>query len=101
MRKSLLFAALIAALALLLCGGTLANTQEEEAVAQTSGDVGQFKASAARRASLNDPIVKPYHDDPHHTPDQMRPDRTRPPAQLLGQHWSSVRSLHRHGGRTL
>jgi hypothetical protein len=65
MRKSLLFAALIAALALLLCGGTLANTQEEEAVAQTSGDVGQFKGQCRTAGtSLNDPIVKPYHDDP-------------------------------------
>jgi ABC-type glycerol-3-phosphate transport system substrate-binding protein len=44
MRKSLLFAALIAALAVVVfCGGTLANPQEDAAVAQTSGDVGQFK----------------------------------------------------------
>ena len=43
MRKSLLFAALIAALAVLVSGGTLANPQEEEEdVAQTSGGVGQF-----------------------------------------------------------
>src|SRR5215217_3895951 len=66
MRKSLLYAALIAALALLVvCGGTLANPQEEEAVAQTSGSVGQFKGQCrSAGTSLNDPIVKPYYDDP-------------------------------------
>jgi hypothetical protein len=65
MRKSLLFAALIAALAVLVCGGTLANPQEEEAVAQTSGGVGQFKGQCRTAGtSLNDPIVKPYDDDP-------------------------------------
>jgi hypothetical protein len=68
MRKSLLYAALIAALAVFVfCGGTLANPQEEEeeAVAQTSGDVGQFKGQCRTAGtSLNDPIVKPYYDDP-------------------------------------
>jgi hypothetical protein len=65
MRKSLLYAALIAALAVLVCGGTLANPQEE-AVAQTSGSVGQFKGQCRTAGtSLNDPIVKPYYDDPN------------------------------------
>src|SRR5215211_5683413 len=65
MRKSLLFAALIAALAVLvLCGGALANPKEE-AGAQTSGDAGQFKGQCrSAGTSLNDPIVKPYYDDP-------------------------------------
>jgi hypothetical protein len=64
MRKSLQYAALIAALAVLACWGTLANPQEE-AVAQTSGSVGQFKGQCnAAGTSLNDPIVKPYYDDP-------------------------------------
>jgi hypothetical protein len=66
MRKSLLFAALIAALAVVVfCGGTLANPQEEEALAQTSGGVGQFKGQCRPAGTtLNDPIVKPYYDDP-------------------------------------
>jgi hypothetical protein len=65
MRKSLLYAALIAALAVIVCGATLANPQEEEAVAQTSGGVGQFKGKCRTAGtSLNDPIVKPYSDDP-------------------------------------
>jgi hypothetical protein len=64
MRKSLLYAALIAALAVLVCGGTLANPQEE-AVAQTSGGKGQFKGQCRPAGTtLNDPIVKPYYDDP-------------------------------------
>src|SRR5215213_6059431 len=64
MRKSLLYAALIAALVALVCGGTLAHPQEE-AVAQTSGGVGQFKGQCrSAGTSLNDPIVKPYYDDP-------------------------------------
>jgi hypothetical protein len=64
MRKSLLYAALIAALAVFVCGGTLANPQEE-AVAQTSGGVGQFKGQCLTAGTtLNDPIVKPYYDDP-------------------------------------
>jgi hypothetical protein len=64
MRKSLLYAALIAALAVLVCGGMLANPQEE-AGAQTSGGVGQFKGQCRTAGtSLNDPIVKPYYDDP-------------------------------------
>src|SRR5215203_5188500 len=57
MRKSLLYAALIAALAVLVCGGTLANPQEE-AVAQTSGGVGQFKGQCRTASTtFNDPIV--------------------------------------------
>ena len=64
MRKSLLYAALIAALAVLVSGGTLANLQEE-AVAQTSGGKGQFKGQCRPAGTtLNDPIVKPYYDDP-------------------------------------
>jgi hypothetical protein len=66
MRKSLLYTVLIAALAVLVCGGTLANPQEEEDVAQTSGGVGQFKGQCRTAGtSLNDPIVKPYYDDPN------------------------------------
>jgi hypothetical protein len=65
MRKSLLYAVLIAALAIFVCGGTLANPQEEEAGAQTSGGLGQFKGQCRPAGtSLNDPIVKPYYDDP-------------------------------------
>jgi len=64
MRKSLLYAAPMAALAVLVCGGTLADPQEE-ALAQTSGGVGQFKGKCRPAGtSLNDPIVKPYYDDP-------------------------------------
>src|SRR5215217_1907231 len=65
MRKSLLYTALIAALAVLFSsGGTLANPQEE-ALAQTSGVVAQFKGHCRPAGtSLNDPIVKPYYDDP-------------------------------------
>ncbi len=64
MRKSLLYTVLIAALAVLVCGGMLANLQEED-VAQTSGGVGQFKGQCRTAGtSLNDPIVKPYYDDP-------------------------------------
>src|SRR5215204_5824672 len=64
MRKSLLYAAPMAALAVLVCGGTLADPQEE-AVAQTSGGVGQFKGKCRPAGtSLNDPKVKPYYDDP-------------------------------------
>src|SRR5215203_6161704 len=74
MRKSLLFAALIAALVALVCGGTLANPQEEEAVAQTSGGVGQFKGQCRTAGtSLNDPIVKPYYDDPATTQTEYAP----------------------------
>jgi hypothetical protein len=67
MRKSLLYTVLIAALAVLVfSGGTLANPQEEEDVAQTSGGVGQFKGQCRTAGtSLNDPIVKPYYDDPN------------------------------------
>ena len=44
MKKSLLYAALIATLAiLLLCGGTLLHPHKEAALAATSGGVGQFK----------------------------------------------------------
>jgi hypothetical protein len=65
MRKTLLYAAVIAALAVLVCGGMLANPQEE-AGAQTSGSVGQFKGQCnPAGTSLNDPIVKPYYDDPN------------------------------------
>ena len=64
MRKSLLYAAPMAALAVLVCGGTLADPQEE-ALAQTSGGVGQFKGKCRPAGtSLNDPKVKPYYDDP-------------------------------------
>jgi hypothetical protein len=57
MRKSLLYAALIAALAVLVCGGTLINPQDE-AVAQTSGSVGQFKGQCnAAGTSLSKPIA--------------------------------------------
>jgi hypothetical protein len=75
MRKSLLFAALIAALAVLVSGGTLANPQEEEEdVAQTSGGVGQFKGQCRTAGtSLNDPIVKPYYDDPATTQTEYTP----------------------------
>jgi Domain of unknown function (DUF1996) len=74
MRKSLLYAALIAALAVLVCGGTPANPQEEEAVAQTSGGVGQFKGQCRTAGtSLNDPIVKPYYDDPATTQMEYAP----------------------------
>ena len=65
MRKSLLYAVLIAALAVLVCGGMLAHPREKEAVAQTSGGVGQFRGQCRTAGtSLNDPIVKPYYDDP-------------------------------------
>jgi len=63
-RKSLLYAALIAALAIVISGGTLARPQEG-AVAQASGGKGQFKGQCRTAGtSLNDPIVKPYYDDP-------------------------------------
>lgn len=65
MRKSLLYAVLIAALAVLVCGGMLAHPREKEAVAQTSGGVGQFRGQCRTAGtSLNDPIVKPYYDEP-------------------------------------
>ncbi len=64
MRKSLPYSALIVTLALLVSGGTLTHPQEE-AVAQTSGGVGQFKGQCRPAGTvLNDPIVKPYYDDP-------------------------------------
>jgi hypothetical protein len=64
MRKSLLYAALIAALAIVVSGGTFARPQEG-AVAQTSGGKGQFKGQCRTAGTtLNDPIVKPYYDDP-------------------------------------
>jgi Domain of unknown function (DUF1996) len=64
MRKSWLYSALIAILVAFVSGGTLAHPQEE-AMAQSSGSVGQFKGQCnAAGTSLNDPIVKPYYDDP-------------------------------------
>jgi hypothetical protein len=64
MRKSLLFSALIATLAVVVCGVTLVHPQEA-AGAQSSGGVGQFKGQCRPAGtSLNDPIVKPYYDDP-------------------------------------
>lgn len=73
MRKSLLCAALIAALAVLVCGGMLANPQEA-AGTQTSGGVGQFKGQCRPAGtSLNDPIVKPYYDDPATPPTEYTP----------------------------
>jgi hypothetical protein len=57
MRKSWLYSALIAILAALVSGGTLAPPQEE-AMAQTSGSVGQFKGQCnAAGTSLNKPIA--------------------------------------------
>ena len=65
MRKLWLYGALIAILAALVSGGTLAHPQEEALAAQTSGGVGQFKGQCTPAGTnLNDPIVKPYYDDP-------------------------------------
>ena len=64
MRKSWLYIALIAVLAALVPGGMLAHPQEVTA-AQTSGGKGQFKGQCRPAGTtLNDPIVKPYYDDP-------------------------------------
>src|SRR5215218_9135995 len=74
MRKSLLYAVLIAALAVFVCGGMLANPREEEAVAQTSSGVGQFKGQCrSAGTTLNDPIVNPYYDDPTTTQTEYTP----------------------------
>src|SRR5215212_11993489 len=66
MKKSLLYAALMATLAiLLLCGGTLLHPQDA-AVAATSGGKGQFKGQCRPAGTtLNDPIVKPPTSEAH------------------------------------
>jgi hypothetical protein len=63
-RKLWVYTALVAVLAALVSGGMLAHPQEE-AVAQTSGGKDQFKGQCRPAGTnLNDPIVKPYYDDP-------------------------------------
>src|SRR5215213_7223094 len=53
------------AVGLLFFGALLVHPQKEAVAAQTSGGVGQFKGQCrAAGTSLNDPIVKPYYDDP-------------------------------------
>jgi hypothetical protein len=63
-RKLWVYTALVAVLAALVSGGMLAHPQEE-ALAQTSGGKGQFKGQCRQAGTnLNDPIVKPYYDNP-------------------------------------
>src|SRR5215211_6199235 len=65
MRKiALVLASVALAVGVIFFGSVLAHPQEK-AVAQTSGGVGQFKGQCRPAGtSLNDPIVKPYSDDP-------------------------------------
>src|SRR5215211_1595094 len=65
MRKiALVLASVALAVGVIFFGSVLAHPQEK-AVAQTSGGVGQFKGQCRPAGtSLNDPIVKPYYDDP-------------------------------------
>jgi hypothetical protein len=49
----------------LLLSSSLFTNPQEEAMAQTSGGKGQFKGQCLLAGtSLNDPIVKPYYNDP-------------------------------------
>jgi hypothetical protein len=73
MKKSLLHSALIVTLEFVVCGVTLAHP-EEASGAQTSGGVGQFKGQCRPAGtSLNDPIAKPYYDDPATTQTEYTP----------------------------
>jgi len=66
LRKIVVVSASVAlAVGLLFFGTLLAHPQKEALAAQTSGGVGQFKGQCRPAgSSLNDPIVKPYYDDP-------------------------------------
>jgi hypothetical protein len=66
MRKIVVVSASVAlAVGLLFFGALLVHPQKEAVAAQTSGGVGQFKGQCRPAGtSLNDPIVKPYYDDP-------------------------------------
>ena len=65
MRKIVVVLASVALAVGMLFFGSLFAHPQEEALAQTSGGKGQFKGQCRPAGTnLNDPIVKPYYDDP-------------------------------------